>query len=254
MKPTAFGILSAYLVSTLLAGCSVNARWTYPLKPPIKVVDPNPPDIKIAALPARDLRGAKNVAVTQVLFLIPLMPFGWIEHQRPEAAREFMSIREFDGNLVEDIPKAIAQHWREAGISKQVFFDYGLLADQADFTLHTTLNKTTYYGRITSYGLSFFGVYLWIFGAPAGSHKVILDIDLELRDKAGNTAWKGKVKRDYFEWVGLFYGQGSDMDGLALGLQKGLDEIAKEIAESRAKLVQQRKETIQPKSRYYPPR
>lgn len=243
------------LALSLAPGCSTNARFTYPLKPPIKVASKTPIDAKIAVLPAVDKRGSTNTTAPLFLAYIPLMPWGWIEHERPEAARQFLSIGEFQADLREDIPKAIAQHWGEAGIARVVSFDQGLLADYADYKLKTTLNKTTYYGRSISYCLSFFAGYIHIFGMPSGSFNVRTDIDLILEDKSGKEVWGGKIKDDHFMWASIYYNYGADMEGLALSLQKGLEALAPEVVEALAARRSGRPGTepaAKAKRKYYP--
>lgn len=235
-------VLFAALAVAISGGCSKNAKFTYPMDPPIRSLYREPSNVKIAVLPARDLRGSTNTDAGIALAFLPLVPYGWVTYERPEAATNFISIGEFDADLAEDIPKAIAQHWREAGVSKNTFFDQGLGADRADYVLQPTLNATTYEGRIMTYGVSVFAAYLWIVGVPSGSFEVTVNVGLELRDRRDQLVWKGAVGETQFDWAGLYYNEGSDMNGLALSLQKGLDATASSAAETIRKIEARRAE------------
>jgi hypothetical protein len=219
--------LCAFLIlaTALLAGaCSTQRAFTYPLSP-IAVVNADPPDVRIAVLPANDLRGSSNNWATYLMYMIPLMPFGWVNYERPEAASMFNTIREFDANLTEDIPKAIAQHLQRAGYARDVFFDYGANAPSADYTLETDLRETRYEGKIYSYGLSVFGPLLWLIGLPAGSSHVTLTLDLRLKDAAGQDVWTQVLHAREGRVQGLYYGWGRDMEGLARALQGSLGRL-----------------------------
>jgi hypothetical protein len=69
------------------------------------------------------------------LYLIPLMPFGWMECDRPEAARMFLTIVEFDFTPGEDLAKAAAYSLRRSNLFKDAFFTFGGGKDKADYIL-----------------------------------------------------------------------------------------------------------------------
>lgn len=209
--------------SITLNGCSTHLAFTYPLEP-IRVVESSPPAVKIAVLPANDMRGHKNKSATLYLYLIPLMPYGWVTHERPEAASMFLTIRRFEADMVEDISKAVAQHFQKAGFARTVFFDYGGLVDQSDYSLEIDLIDTRYRGTTYTYGLSVYGPLLWVFGLPAGRSRIQLGLDLRLKDPRGVVVSEHRIRAEWKFVQGLYYGWGRDMEVLARALQQGLDE------------------------------
>ncbi len=102
------------ILSMLLAGCSMQAKFTYPLGGDIQTINPSPPNAKIAVLPTVDKRDVKNNVGGWFLYMIPLVPWGHVTYNRPEAARLFFSIGEFQADIHEDVAKAITHQWQRA--------------------------------------------------------------------------------------------------------------------------------------------
>jgi len=221
-----FAIAAVFLLglafATLLSGCSMQRTFTYPMEP-ISVVNPDPPDVSIAVLPADDLRRTENRAATWFLYMVPLMPFGWADYERPEAAALFLTINRFDSKVTEDVAKAIAQHLKRAGVAENVFFDFGSGAQNADYILETEIRNARYTGRLWSYGLSVFGPILWIFGLPIGQSDFELAMDLRLKNTEGEVIWSDTLNGDWGIFQGYYYNFGRDMEGLSRALQDGID-------------------------------
>lgn len=211
-----------FLLSVFASGCSTQATFTYPLGGPIDVINNSPPDVKIAVLPAKDSRKIENNPGSWFLYLIPLAPFGFVDYYRPEAARTFFSIADFRARMDEDLSKAIAKHLQQAGVARNVFFDYGGLANTADYVLKTEILESTYHGRVISYGLSAFGPLLWFIGLPGGTSGTELILKLDLENKERKTIWSKQINQQWEVTQGLYYNMGRDMEGLAISLQNGL--------------------------------
>ena len=212
-------------VTILSTGCSTHVAYTYPLDRRIQVIDNSPPDVKIAVLPAQDYRGTKNKSAALFFASVPLFPYGWMKYERPEAATTFVSIGEFDMEFKEDIAKSVAEHFQEAGVAKRVFFDYGGLVDTADYKLQITVYECLYNGKVFSYLVGPFRGILWMFGLPIGSSSVTLNMELKLEDKNGDIVWDKEIDERWGKAVGIFYGQGRDMEGLARSLQQALEML-----------------------------
>ncbi len=209
-------------------GCSTQAAFTYPLRPPIKVINPNPPNAKIACIPATDHRGMKNRTETLMLSMIPLVPYATAHVDRPEAVERFMTMGKFQFNAREDIPKAVAQHFQEAGIAKSVFFDYGGGVTSADYVLETELIETRWDAWMTFYMLGPPGDLLWWLGLPAGSSSFHLHLNLRLKDKSEKVVWESSVIEDWKIYQSLYYNLRRDTEGIAITLQSGLDRMLAE--------------------------
>ena len=218
-------MVTVVLTSAFLSSCSMQAKFTYPLAGSVEVVNREPPDVKIAVIPARDLRETENNMGTWFLYLIPLMPYGWCEYNRPEASRMFFSIASFELDVKEDVAKAIAEHLQQAGLAKRVFFDYGGLVETADYVLETDVKRSTYRGKVISYGLSAYGPLLWFFGLPGGTSRVELEIDMRMRNRSGTEVWSHTLTGNSRVVQSLYYNMGEDMEGVAVSLQEGLEKM-----------------------------
>ncbi|MCK5595677.1 hypothetical protein KAI19_05810, partial [bacterium] len=103
-------LITILLALSVLSGCGTTAKFIYPAKGRNLIRFPDGPAYqkKVAVVPFEDMRGDKNQYGTYFLYLIPLMPFGYMEYERPDAARMFNTIAEFDFDMSEDLAKAAA--------------------------------------------------------------------------------------------------------------------------------------------------
>jgi hypothetical protein len=83
-----------FLVFLPLAfACNTQAKWTYLLDPSkLYRSAQDRSRLSIAVLPFREERPVVNRSATVLLYMIPLMPYGWMTYNRPEAARTFNTI------------------------------------------------------------------------------------------------------------------------------------------------------------------
>ena len=121
-------------LTVFLVGCGTTAKFVYPAKMSSLVqLDSHPIlDKKLAVLPFDDYRSDENSNMF-LMYLIPLMPFGWGNYERPDAASMFLSIETYDITPSEDLAKATAVSFRHSNLFKDVFFTMGGEKDNADF-------------------------------------------------------------------------------------------------------------------------
>src|SRR5436309_9761223 len=177
-------LLAGTVLLIALAGCNTQAKWTYPLDPSTlyRSTLQQRPDLVVAVLPFKEARPVTNRAATFFLYLIPLMPYGWVNYERPEAARMFNTIAKYELQLDEDLGKAASRSFVDSLLFRRVYFTLGGETREADLILRGTALHTTYNGKIISYGLSVYGPLLWFIGLPAGTSTNLLDITLSLTD------------------------------------------------------------------------
>ena len=95
----------------------------------------------------------------------------------------------------EDFSKAIAEEIQTAGIFKEAFFTYK--TSEGDLVLRGEIKSTYYSGKLFTYCLSFFGVYLWFIGLPAASASNTLELGFQLEDSAsGQVLWQGSYTKE----------------------------------------------------------
>jgi len=232
-------IVSLTLLTTLVAllGCNTQAKWTYPINPEqLYRVEAQRTDLTIGVLPFRESRPVKNQSATMFLYLIPLVPYASVNYERPEAAKMFNTIAEWEFQVDEDLGKAAARSFENSGLFKRVYFTLGGETREADYMLRGTAHRTFYQGTIYSYGLSALGPLLWYIGLPAGSSINETEFLFELVDPAGQVVWTYRTDGSHKITQGLFYNWGNDALHFATLTEDALNEALQDLAPRLAEL------------------
>lgn len=223
----------ALLVVLLTAGCGTTAKFVYPANNSTLIqlsVSPAT-DKKVAVPPFDDQRSDSNQSGTMFLYLIPLMPFGWVDYERPDAARAFLSVAAFDFTPSEDLPKAAAYSLRRSGLFSDAFFTFGGEKDKADYILEGQLLSSRYTGSMWTYGLSLFGPDLWFIGFPAGRSHNYLTLALQFKEaKTRKIMWEKSYALEESTTQGLYYNWGHDVRGYAYLMQQVMNDAVTGIS------------------------
>lgn len=222
------------LVIALLccAGCGATAKFVYPAKGQDLTRYPGGPlhQQKVAVTPFEEMRGDTNQAGTYALYAIPLMPFGWLKYERPDAARMFNTIRDFDFDPSEDLAKAAAYSLRKSNLFADAFFTFGGDKDKADLLFEGEVISTEYRGSVWSYGLSVFGPILWFVGFPAGRSHNDLTLHLWLTDlTTQKRLWEKSYDKTNAVVQGLYYRWGHDVRYYSPLMQEIMDDAVADI-------------------------
>jgi hypothetical protein len=159
----------------------------------------------VAIVPFVDNRPSENSNYTW-LFIIPLMPYGWQEFNRPEEAREHATTGRWQFRPSEDLAQALAQEINTAHLFKRAIVTNQ--ESEGDLVLTGTIFSTKYESKTLTYGLSSGGVFLWYVGVPVGKIMNELHLRLNLTDRnTGNVLWVGSYtsgREDMFRINRLF--------------------------------------------------
>jgi len=229
-----------FVLSIVLTGCGTTAKFVYPANAQnlIRLYETPKYGYSVAVVPFEEARSDKNQSAYWA-YLIPLVPYGTNNYERPDAARMFVSINEFTFNVSEDLAKAAVVSLQKSNLFRNVYFSYGGDADKADFILKGVTKSTQYQGKIYSYCLSVYGPLLWFIGLPAGTSQNRLSLDLSLAKTGSNSSvWKYSFDREKSIVQGLYYSMGYDvrnyttlmeaaMNGAVEDLDKQLPDIVK---------------------------
>ena len=213
------------------AGCGVHSKFVYPddYKKLVQLYDTPQYPVNVGVLPLEDERNNVNSS-GYLLYLIPLVPFGEANYNRPDSAKSFLTIAEFDFSPSEDLAKAIAASLRRSKLFENVYFSYG--PGDSDLLVTGTMLSTDYQGKMYSYGLSFAGAYLWFFGLPAGSSYTQLALELQLKKAdTKEMLWDYSFNKDKRIVQGLYYEWGNDVKGYSTLMQEGMNEAIKALGE-----------------------
>lgn len=225
-------LLAGTVLLIALAGCNTQAKWTYPLDPSVLYRSnvQRPRELVMAVLPFREARPVTNRSATFLMYLVPLMPYGWVNYERPEAARTFNTIAKYELQLDEDLGKAATRSFDDSRLFRRVYFTLGGETREADLVLRGTVRHTTYNGKVISYGLSVYGPLLWIFGLPAGTSTNLLDIALSLADRDDHELWTYSFSQEDTITQGLYYNWGNDTLQFANLFQTSMNEALQHLA------------------------
>lgn len=231
--------LQRWLVSLLCVGvacgCASRAAFNYQLSPRVSMASSATLPLRVAVLPFEDRRGQDNTNY-MLVYLVPLMPYGWINYDRPDAANGFLFHAAYNFRPSEDLAKAAVDELRQNQFFTEVFFTQREHEPGVDLILTGTIEQARYDAKIISYGLSVEGPLLWFFGLPAGTthNRLVLRLTLQ-RAADGQALWSHEVSGEWGKTVGLYYNWAADFDGIPLilkeGLHAGMENLAATIAQ-----------------------
>jgi len=226
-------ILPLFLVLSiaLLSGCGTTAKFVYPSKYQdlVKLYDQPKYNVTVAVLPFEDMRGDVNSFGGAYLYLIPLVPYGSYKYERPDAARMFNTVSQFEFNPSEDLAKAVVVSLQRSGLFKDVFFTFGGEKANADLIIKGSIVSTDYIGKIYSYGLSIEGPLLWFIGLPCGSSYNKLSLEITLNDKKPAKVWSYNFTKEKRIVQGMYYRFGYDVKSYAWLMEEGMNEAVKDL-------------------------
>jgi|APCry1669188910_1035180.scaffolds.fasta_scaffold38844_1 hypothetical protein len=225
----------ALMAALLAGGCGTTAKFVYPANNAnlIQVAASPVTDKKVAVPIFDDQRSDSNQAGTMALYVIPLMPFGWVDYDRPDAARTFLSIQSFDFTPSEDLPKAAAYSLRRSGLFADAFFTFGGEREKADYVLEGQIISSRYTGTMWTYGLSLLGPNLWFIGLPAGRSHNYLSLALQFKDaKTNKIVWEKTYALENTVTQGLYYNMGHDVRNYAYLMQQIMNDAITGIAKA----------------------
>jgi len=192
----------AVILTSLTIGCASQQTWIYHVN---NYTSPNQKiDKSVVVLPLDDARDNFNSNKTGLGF-IPLFPFGWMNYSGPEgSARHIFTGLWVNYNPKEDFSKALAQEITATNLFREAYFDYK--KGNGDFIIKGKIINSDYKGKLYTYLLSCYGVYLWFVGCPAGSISNDLTVELTCIDAINDKLIFSKTyQADTYKKIGWIY-------------------------------------------------
>jgi len=219
----------------LCFGCSSPRAWTYKSEPFVKET---PVINKTVAVPPFSDQRLNENSNAILMYLIPLMPFGWQDFNTPEGANLHCMSGQWIFRPNEDFAKAVAEELHNSSIFKEVFFTYK--PGDGDFILRGKIESTKYNCKLITYGLSVEGPLLWFIGLPSAYVENQLQLNLKLVDqKSDEVIWeKNYLKAD--DKVSILYALKSDFlyDSLLKSIMKeALPDLKAKLKEYQKKQI-----------------
>jgi hypothetical protein len=166
-----------------------------------------------------------------LLYLIPLVPFGFVSYERPEAARMFNTIGKYEFEVDEDLAKAAVRSLEQSGLFKRVYFTFGGDTREADYLFEGIARRTHYDGKMITYGLSLYGPLLWLLGLPAGISGNDVELSFRLLDHDLNEVWSYSSEGRESITQGLYYNYGNDVLGFATLMEQAMNGALRDLSQ-----------------------
>ena len=168
-------LVGGLLLVVALTGCASARSWSYTPEPR-SAIDPLA-NVSVIVLPFEDRRPKENSNFI-LIYLIPLVPYGWMALETPEGVQMHVNSGLWQFRPPDDVARAVAQEVENARVFRETFV--GNRASDADYVLLGEITSMKYEGKIISYGLSVYGPLLWFFGFPSGHTANELTLTLKL--------------------------------------------------------------------------
>jgi len=179
----------------------------------------------VAVLPFKDARGKRNSMKTFWICFLPLAPYGFFVHERPDTARLFNTVSEFSFDASHDMAKAVVTSLRESGLFEGVYFSSKGEQGGADLVMYGEVSRTLYRGRTYTYCVSIAATALWLLGLPVGDSTDTLDFSLVLKDPGtGKDIWQCRSRMSKRITQGFYYKWGDDVEGYAELMAEAMNE------------------------------
>lgn len=215
----------AVVLGSVLTACATTSTWHYPPQPPGALLDKKaaaPLPASVAVLPLVDARGTATTSYGW-LAAIPLVPYGVNASDRAERAEDPLPVPIVTMDPTKDLPRAVADELRNAGVFSSVTFAENNSPAGADLVLTGTLRSTEWRRAITTYGLGPLGPLLWVLGAPIGNggNTLAMDYRLTPANDPGRVLWSFSMEFEDKHLIGIY-----------LGLEKAGDDYARAVQEA----------------------
>lgn len=166
MKHNKVILYSVFLLIIMEAiSCASVKTWVYPTGQRRGYGSPIAPKDAIVVLPFDDARQNDNFNGL-MMYMIPLLPFGWSTFQTPEAVTGSNGAMLVQNHRpTDDYAKALAKELENSELFREAFYD--VRKGDAKFVILGNIVNTEYHQKMFGYGISIYGPLLWFLGAPA---------------------------------------------------------------------------------------
>ena len=185
------------LLALLCSGCASDLKWKYTPAPPLNRSPLFGNTVMVS--PFADSRPTEDIDHQGWIF-IPIILYADSVYNRLDATFPESKVR---FNPTEDLAKAVATELHNRRFFESVTFtpeDKG-----GELILRGEVTSTRLESRAYPYGLSIFGVYLWLVGLPAGAVSNQLGFTLTLEEPRTQTIlWQKSYTVDHGETIWFY--------------------------------------------------
>ncbi len=235
--------IPAILIAAVIGACAQPARFVYPpARDQVGHVSEKPKyRLRVAVLPFEEMRGDGSSTATFWVCFLPLAPFGFVAHERPDRARFFNTVSAFDFKADRDLAKAVATSLGASGLFSHVYFAAEGEKGNADLIVSGRVQRTRYLGRTYTYCLSVAGAALWVLGLPVGDSTDELAFSLEVKDAGnGSPIWGCRSESSKRVVQGLYYRWGDDVEGYSELMEGAMHQVVRKLDRALAAYQKER--------------
>jgi hypothetical protein len=226
---------AAFALAFFCWGCNNSPRFIYSAGSAAAPETASVP-VKVVVAQFEDQRPDDDDFAMWFLGAIPPFPYGWAEYDYPDESKSFATVHSFLFNPREDLAKAAAASLSAAGIFKEAKFSFDGKPDPAGLVLEGKIKSLRYKGRVFTYCMSYPGMTLWLFGAPAATSMNRVSLTMTLRDSARRVLWEYSFdKEDYLvQWLYRGYCGDCGMYSklTAAGMREAFADLAAKIRQN----------------------
>jgi len=240
--------IPAILIAAVIGACAQPAQFVYPpTRNHVATFSGKPKyGLRVAVLPFEERREGRNSTKTFWICFLPLAPFGFVAHERPDTAGFFNTVSAFDFDASRDLAKAVATSLEESGLFTHVYFASEGDRRNADLIVSGQVNRTRYLGRTYTYCMSVAGAALWVLGLPVGDSTDELEFALEMKDRrSGRRIWGCRNRSSRRIVQGLYYRWGDDVTGYAELMERAMHQVVRKLDRAVALYEKERAERVQ---------
>ncbi len=172
----------------------------------------------LVVLPLKDSRETEYIDYG-LLSLIPLVPYGTKYSSQFEKDGEFYNFRP-----KYDLTNAVVEEIEANSIFKETYIPDRISKAEGNYFLSINLIKTKTKLKMTTYMVSFIGVYLWLLGLPIQYEDISVSLNFELKNKDGVLIFQKTYEKNESNYVGYYY-----VTGLNEKINKSFESIIKEF-------------------------
>ncbi len=191
----------------------------------------------VAVTGFQDRRTEGNSTGTIFWSLCPLMPYGWVDYNKPENSSAMLTVGAYKEDIIGNLAYAAALSTDTSRLFTSAYYATAIDDLKGDLILDAEVNSTKFEGQVVSYCISIAAPALWVVGCPATHFTSSIDVKLRLYHRSTNkTVWEYPIKEEETQWRWAYGTTGEDIivysKLMRRGMNKALADLEKVLKEN----------------------
>lgn len=191
-----------------------------------KAIYPN----NVAVTAFQDLRAEENSSGTVFWSLCPLMPYGWVDYNRPEQSSTMLTVGAYKENIISNLAYAAALSVDTSRLFTSAYSAPAIDDLKGDLVLDAEVYSTKFEGQVISYCISIAAPALWVVGCPATHFTSSIDLKLRLYHRSTDkTVWEYPIKEEESQWRWAYGTTGEDITVYSKLMRRGMNKALADL-------------------------